>query len=47
MSTFPGSPQVMKGTIIGLDLVNPLASVIIFQCNPDTLTRSAKSPRSI
>jgi len=40
MSSFPGSPQVMKGAIIGLDPFNPLASVIIFQYNPDTLTRT-------
>lgn len=30
----------MKGAIVGLDPFNPLASVIIFQYNPDTLTRS-------
>jgi hypothetical protein len=30
----------MKGAIIGLDPLNPLASVIIFQYNPDTLTRT-------
>ena len=30
----------MKGAIIGLDPFNPLASVIIFQYNPDTLTRT-------
>jgi len=40
MSSFPGSPQLMKGAIIGLDPFNPLASVIIFQYNPDTLTRT-------
>lgn len=40
MSTFPGSPKVQKGAIIGLDPFNPLASVIIFQYNPDTLTRT-------
>jgi len=40
MSSFPGSPKVLKGAIIGLDPVNPLASVIIFQYNPDTLTRT-------
>lgn len=39
MSTFPGSPQLMKGAIIGLDPFNPLQSVVIFQYNPDTLTR--------
>jgi hypothetical protein len=40
MTTFPGSPRLLKGAIIGLDPVNPLASVIIFQYNPDTLTRT-------
>jgi hypothetical protein len=40
MSTFPGSPKVQKGAIIGLDPFNPLASVIVFQYNPDTLTRT-------
>jgi hypothetical protein len=40
MSSFPGSPKLMKGAIIGLDPFNPLASVIIFQYNPDTLTRT-------
>lgn len=40
MSSFPGSPQVLKGAIIGMDLFNPLASIIIFQYNPDTMTRT-------
>jgi hypothetical protein len=40
MSTFPGSPKTQKGAIVGLDPFNPLASVIIFQYNPDTLTRT-------
>lgn len=39
MSAFPGSPRLLKGTIIGLDPFNPLASVIVFQYNPDTMTR--------
>jgi len=30
----------MKGAIIGLDPFNPLASVIIFQYNPDVMTRT-------
>jgi hypothetical protein len=34
MTTFPGSPRLTKGAIIGLDPLNPLASVIIFQYNP-------------
>lgn len=40
MSSFPGSPRIMKGAIIGLDPFNPLASVIIFQYNPDVMTRT-------
>jgi hypothetical protein len=40
MSSFPGSPKVRKGAIIGVDRFNPLASVIIFQYNPETLTRT-------
>ena len=39
MSSFPGSPRLLKGAIIGLDPVNPLASVVVFQYNPDTMTR--------
>jgi hypothetical protein len=40
MTTFPGSPRLAKGAIVGIDPFNPLASVIIFQYNPDTMTRS-------
>ena len=40
MTTFPGSPKLQKGAIIGLDPPNPLASVVVFQYNPDTLTRT-------
>ena len=39
MSTFPGSPRLLKGAIIGLDPVKPLSSVVVFQYNPDSLTR--------
>jgi hypothetical protein len=39
MTAFPGSPRLLKGAIIGMDPVNPLASVIVFQYNPDTMTR--------
>lgn len=42
MTTFPGSPRLMKGAIVGVDKFNPLASVILFQYNPDTLTRSLR-----
>ncbi len=40
MSSFPNSPKVLKGAIIGVDPFNPLASIAVFQYNPDTVTRS-------
>jgi len=43
MSSFPGSPRLLKGAIIGLDPVNPLASIVVFQYNPDTMTRSLEA----
>jgi len=42
MSTFPNSPRLLKGAIIGLDPFNPLASVIVFQYNPESLSRTLK-----
>jgi hypothetical protein len=39
MTTFPGSPRLMKGALVGLDIFNPLASIIVFQYNPETMTR--------
>lgn len=40
MSGYTRSPRVQKGAIIGLDPLNPLASVIVFQYNPASMTRS-------
>lgn len=40
MTTVPRTPRFLKGAIVGIDPLNPLASVIVFQYNPDTLTRS-------
>jgi hypothetical protein len=40
MTTFPGSPRLQKGALVGLDPFNPLASIIVFQYNPDTLSRT-------
>jgi len=47
MSSFTGSPKLIKGAIVGVDLFNPLASVIIFQYNPDTLTRTLQPQMSM
>lgn len=46
MSSFPGSPRLLKGAIVGVDKMNPLASVIVFQYNPDTLTRRLEARSS-
>jgi hypothetical protein len=40
MSSLPNSPRLQKGALVGLDPVNPLASVIVFQYNPEKVTRT-------
>lgn len=45
MTTLPQSPRLRKGAIVGIDPFNPLASVVVFQYNPNTLTRTVK-PRA-
>src|SRR5215469_14339185 len=41
MSTFPGSPHVLKGGIVLLDSTSGVVQrIITLQYNPDTLTRS-------
>lgn len=42
MTSFPGSPRVVKGAIVGFDVFNPAASMIPFQYNPDSVTRSLR-----
>lgn len=46
MMTFPGSPRVQKGAIVGVDPFNPLASVVVFQYNPDLVTRTVTAQTS-
>ena len=46
MTGFPRAPQVMKGAIVGLDIFNPLASVVIFQYNPESMTRTLTAQTS-
>ena len=43
MSTFPGSPRLQKGAIVGIDPIDPVPRVILFQYNPDTLTRTLEA----
>jgi hypothetical protein len=46
MSSFPGSPRLLKGAIVGVDPFNPVPSVVVFQYNPDTMTRRLE-PRAV
>jgi len=46
MSASPISPRLLKGAIVGFDIANPLASIAIFQYNPDTLTRTLQAQTS-
>ena len=39
MTAFPGSPRLVKGALIGVDPLNPVKSAVVFQYNPDTMTR--------
>jgi hypothetical protein len=39
MTGLSSSPRLIKGALIGVDLFNPLASIVVFQYNPDTMTR--------
>lgn len=40
MTTFPNSPKLLKGALVGVDPFNPLASIVVFQYNPEKLTRT-------
>lgn len=46
MSSFPGTPRVMKGAIVGIDMFSQLPSAIVFQYNPDTMTRTLQAQAS-
>jgi hypothetical protein len=43
MSYSSQTPNVMSGAIVGLDPFNPLASIVVFQYNPDSLTRTLQA----
>ncbi len=40
MTIFPNPPRFLKGAIVGIDPLNPVPSIVIFQYNPEKLTRS-------
>jgi hypothetical protein len=39
MTALSSSPRLVKGALVGVDIFNPLASVVVFQYNPNTMTR--------
>lgn len=39
MSSVPRSPRLIKGALVGANAPNPVASVVVFQYNSDTMTR--------
>ncbi len=39
MASFPGSPRILKGALVEMNPLVPVPNVIVFQYNPDTLTR--------
>jgi hypothetical protein len=43
MSSFPGSPRLLKGAIVGIDQFDPLSSIVVFQYNPESLTRTVQA----
>jgi hypothetical protein len=43
MSSFPGSPRLVKGAIIAVDPALPIPTTITFQYNPDTMKRSVQA----
>ena len=45
-SSFPGSPRVHKGAIVSYDKNSPIPQVILFQYNPDSLSRTIQAQTS-
>lgn len=42
MGSFPGAPRTLRGAIVAVDPRGPLSRVVLFDCNPDQVTRSLK-----
>jgi hypothetical protein len=43
VTSSPLSPRLLKGAIVSIDPLNPLAGVVVFQYNPDTLRRNLQA----
>src|SRR5436305_2593002 len=46
MTSFPRSPRVLKGALVSFDRQSPIAKVIVFQYNPEKMTRSLSGTES-
>lgn len=46
MTGLTSSPRILKGALVGIDILNPVPKVIAFQYNPDSLTRTLKARAS-
>jgi hypothetical protein len=46
VSDSPITPKVVRGALVGFDLFKPLSSVIVFQYNPESVTRSLQAQAS-
>jgi hypothetical protein len=42
MTSFPASPKLLKGALVAVSPLDVAAGVIVFQYNPDTLTRTLR-----
>ncbi len=43
MTSSSRSPRMLRGALVSVDVFNPVPSTILFQYNPDTLTRSLQA----
>ena len=47
MGSFRGTPRTLRGAIVAVDPRNPLARAVIFQYNPDQVTRTITPRRAL
>ena len=40
MGSFPGSPRTLRGAVVAVDPASPLSRLVVFQYNPDQVTRT-------
>ena len=45
MGGYPGSPRTLRGAIVAVDPLSPLSRIVVFQYNPDSVTRTLR-PRA-